>query len=80
MNCDARDLPSVFVGIRDYIRECYLTEYEAEPKYERLGQLLSDAFPGPKEDAKMAILKGIARNTLNKILLKIKKERISKII
>jgi len=42
--------------------------------------LLSDAFPSPKEDAKMAILKGIARNTLSKILLKIKKERISKII
>ena len=44
LQCDAKELPSKFVGIRDFIRECYQTQYEAEPNYMRLESLLRDAF------------------------------------
>ena len=36
LHCDAKEIPQIFLGIRDYIKECYLTDFYKEPNYSLL--------------------------------------------
>ena len=63
-------IPSIFHGIRKYIKKCYETEYEAKPEYSYLKGLIENAFRS-KEDEAMKILKEISQDILINLIHKI---------
>ena len=78
MYCESKDLPQIFLGIREYIKECYELAYEEEPNYEHLLELINLSFLNPvlNNFVKSLAEKYIIQYFFNEALAEIQAERV----
>ncbi len=70
------NVPQIFRGIRKYIKKCYETEYAEDPDYPKLRKLLENAFAMDEEENHEMLLRDIAMNILETIIVRIINEII----